>query len=98
MQVEQFIKGQKRGVSPSRLPNSCVLEFAGRWCGGIVRFCAEWTQSRLGIRRTDHGKGSGVVFAIERCWLGRVKVACGESRGVLGIVEPEAHMKRIRRS
>lgn len=38
------------------------------------------------------------MLAVERRGLGRVEVAAGQSCGIQGIVKPETHMERVRRS
>ena len=68
---------------------AAVSECAAGWRCGIVRVRAEWAQSGLGVRNTEHGKRSGLVLAVEGRGLGRVEVTAGKSRRILGIVKPE---------
>lgn len=77
------------GLSPLISIAAVVSEGATGWRCGIIRVRAEGPQSGLGIRNTEHGKRSGIMFAVERCGLGRVKVAGGQSCRILGIVKPE---------
>ena len=90
----------EEGRSLIALPSiaAACSEGAAGWCCGIARVCAEWAQSGLGIRNTDHGKRSGLMLAVERRGLGRVEVATGQCRRILWIVKPETQMERVCRS
>ena len=73
------------------------VSVAAGWRCGIVRVRAERAQTGLGVRNTEHGKRSGLMLAVEWRGLGRVDVASGQSRRILGIVEPETQMESVRR-
>jgi len=80
-----------------RLSRTGGSGIAAGWDCGIVRVGAE--RSELGDRvgAANHGKGTGLVFAIEGRWVVRIEMARRKRGGILRIVEPEADMKRVRR-
>ena len=64
---------------------AAVSEGAAGWCCGVVRIRAEWAQTCLGVRNTEHGKRSGLMLTVERRGLGRVEVTARQSGRILGI-------------
>ena len=69
----------KSGIAAARM----------RW----IRIGAERSQLRCGIRRTNHREGARFVFAVERSELGRVIRGKAAVSSVMGIVEPEPHVR-----
>src|SRR6266704_569159 len=59
-----------------------------------VGVSAERAETAGWIGYADHRQRARFVLAIKGCGLGHVEAACG---GVLGIIEPEADVKRIGR-
>src|ERR1700745_3654864 len=53
---------------------------------------AERTQIVWRDRQRNHRQWAGVMFAIERRWLGDIEPAW---RGIIGVVKPEAEVERV---
>jgi len=72
------------------------LGVAADWRGAVVRIRAKRTELRSGVDTADHGKRTSLMFAIERRGFRRVELAGRKSGSVLRVVEPEAHIERVR--
>ena len=57
---------------------------------------AQRTQVSGSVGHADHGQGASLMLAVERCRLGHVERASIDV-GIVGVVEPEAHVEGINR-
>src|SRR5215472_10034022 len=64
---------------------------------GFVHFDwlrAEWSQACDRIGQRDHRVWTGVLFTVEGRWFGGVEAT---GHGIVRVIEPEAHVKRVGR-